>query len=156
MAGAREGLGRIAPERVRRELDLMLLAPGAAAGIALLRRSGIEATLAPGAAADAGPVVATLPLDLELRLAGWLRGADAGSILRRLRFSRRTVHRVERLLRLHPIEAGLDPGGDAAVRRLIKRAGEQDLHACVALRSAELRCGGASTETKNQAALARL
>ncbi len=156
MPGARQGLREVARERVRRELALLLLAPGVAEGIALLRRTGLEADLAPGIAADAGPVVAALPRDLELRLAGWLRGANAGSILRRLRFSRRAVQRVERLLRHHPIEGHADPQTDAAVRRLIKRVGEADLAACIELRRAELGLAGTDAPGDAQAAARRL
>jgi tRNA nucleotidyltransferase (CCA-adding enzyme) len=82
MAEAVEALRNVARERVRRELAATLLAPGAARGLELLRRTGIERDLAPGAAADAPTVVAALPPDLELRLAGWLRGTRAASILR--------------------------------------------------------------------------
>jgi tRNA nucleotidyltransferase (CCA-adding enzyme) len=138
MAGAVESLGNLARERVRYELRVMLLAPGAARGLELLRRTGIERALAPGAAADAPPVIAALPRDLELRLAAWLRGARAASILRRLRFSRRSIQRVEKLLRWHPVEADVVPSRDASVRQHLKRVGEHDADALVALRRAEL------------------
>ena len=85
--------------------------------------------LAPGAAADAAEVVPALPLDLELRLAGWLRGARVSVVLRGHRYARRTIARVERLLRLHPIEKGAEPAHDASVRRLLRRAGESDFDA---------------------------
>jgi tRNA nucleotidyltransferase (CCA-adding enzyme) len=68
MAKARAGLRGVARERVRSELALMLLAPDAARGLALLRRTRIEADLAPGTAEDAVAVVGALPRELELRL----------------------------------------------------------------------------------------
>ena len=59
-------------------------------GLALLRRDGDRGRSRAGTARDAAAVVGALPGDLELRLAGWLRGTNAEAILRRLRFSRRT------------------------------------------------------------------
>ena len=138
METARAGLGRIARERIRRELERLLLGPHVEEALALLRRTGIEAELAQGVGADAAAVVARLPDEIEVRLAGWLRGARAVSSLRQLRFPRRTTQRVERLLRFHPIElhaGSLRPG---EVRRLLRKAGEQNVPALLALRRAEL------------------
>ena len=156
MAQARETLARVARERVRRELALLLLAPHAGAGLALLRRTQVEQLLAPGAAGDAAEVVPALPLDLELRLAGWLRGARADLVLRDHRYARRSVARVERLLRLHPIEKGAEAEHDASVRRLLRRAGEADFDGLVALRRAELERGEASRRSDAEAVRERL
>jgi tRNA nucleotidyltransferase (CCA-adding enzyme) len=101
-------------------------------------------------------VVAALPFDLDLRLAGWLRGARAASIVQRLRFSRRAVDRVARLLSLHPVEAVGDPTRDADVRRLLKRAGEDEGATLIALRRAELCCGKRAGSERANAALTRL
>jgi tRNA nucleotidyltransferase (CCA-adding enzyme) len=141
MAKARAGLRDVARERVRRELALLLLAPDAAQGLALLRRTGIEADLAPGTTRDAAAVVGALPGELELRLMGWLRCTNAEAILRRLRFPRRTTQRVTRLLRHHPIGAGVNPKRDAAVRKLIKNLRPEDLDALCTLRETELAAG---------------
>ncbi len=138
MTKARAGLRGVARERVRRELALMLLAPNAADGLALLRRTGIEADLAPGTTEDAGAVVGALPRELELRLAGWLRHTNAEAILRQLRFPRRTAQRVTRLLRHHPIGADVNPKRDDAVRKLIKRLGPENLDVLCTLRETEL------------------
>jgi tRNA nucleotidyltransferase (CCA-adding enzyme) len=141
MAGFAHALRGVARERVRQELVSLLLARGVTRGLELLRRSGIEAELAPGAAADAAQVVAVLPVDLELRLAGWLRGTRVLRVLRQLRFSRGSAERVERLLRWHPIEIGVAPSRDASVRRHLKRIGEGNAAALLALRRAELAAG---------------
>ncbi len=156
MQEAAAWLDGVARERIRRELELMLLAPGAGAALELLRRTGIEAQLAPDAAADAARVVPGLPLELDLRLAAWLRGARATAVLRRLRFPRRTTQRVDRLLRCHPIEAGVSPLRDASVRRQIKRAGEGNLAGLIALRRVELERGEDAAKPQAARALACL
>jgi tRNA nucleotidyltransferase (CCA-adding enzyme) len=141
MRKARAGLRGVARERIRRELALLLMAREAARGLALLRRTGIEGDLAPGTSRNAAAVVGALPEDLDLRLAGWLLHTNAEAILRRLRFPRRTVLRVAHLLRRHPIGADVNPKRDAAVRKLIKRLGPEDLEALFALREVEIAVG---------------
>jgi tRNA nucleotidyltransferase (CCA-adding enzyme) len=140
LGSARSGLEHVARERIRQELALLFGAPGpgVAAGLALLRESGIEADLAPGAAPDAPEVMSGVPADLALRLAAWLRGARAGGVLARLRFPRRVVERACTLLAIHPLEMNVDGTSDSSVRRLLKRAGEENVDALVALREAEL------------------
>jgi tRNA nucleotidyltransferase (CCA-adding enzyme) len=137
MSEMRQPLHRVARERVRAELEALLLAPGAASGLALLRRAGLEAELAPGVAADAAAVVGALPRELDLRLAGWLRGTRAEAILLALRFGSRRAVAVARLLARHPVDREL-PHSDADVRRLLRRAGEDGVSALLALREAEL------------------
>lgn len=154
MREVRPALRAVARERVRRELEELLLAPGAAAGLELLRASGIEEDLAPGVRPDAPAVVAALPASLELRLAGWLRGARAESVLLALRFGLRRARAVARLLARHPIERQ-PQRSDADLRRLLARAGEEGVEALLALRRAEL--GGPSAELEALAArIARL
>jgi tRNA nucleotidyltransferase (CCA-adding enzyme) len=144
MREAVPGLRGVARERVRRELEALLLAPGAAAGLRLLRASGIEQDLAPGVRPDAPEVVAALPASLELRLAGWLRGARAESVLLALRFGVRRARSVARLLARHPIERQ-PRRSDADLRRLLARAGEDGVDALLALRRAELASDAAAT-----------
>ncbi|MDH3212239.1 MAG: hypothetical protein OEM05_07115 [Myxococcales bacterium] len=156
MAAAREGLQGVARERVRREVAALLLGPGVADALALLRRTGIDQDLAPGALADAAAVVAALPCDLTLRLAGWLRGTRVGPICRRLRFPRRVTAGVEHLLRLHPIEEGVDASSGEAVRRLLMRARDENLDALIALRASELRHGRNANREAAAAARDRL
>jgi tRNA nucleotidyltransferase (CCA-adding enzyme) len=151
MTEARGALARVARERIRRELDGLFAAPHPELGIALLRRTGIEADLAPGALQDAARVVAVLPTDPSLRLAGWLRGTSAESILLRLRFPRARVREVVGLLRVHPIEGGVDPDRAADVRRLMRRAGEENLPRLFALREAELAARAGEAEAARAA-----
>jgi tRNA nucleotidyltransferase/poly(A) polymerase len=125
------------PARVRAELALLMLAPQVEAGLRTLRRLGIETALAPGVAADAPALAARLPRDLELRLAAWLLEARAISTLRALRYPRARVQRVERLLQLHPIDAGPAQAREQRVRRLARRSAA-DLEGLVALREAEI------------------
>ena len=77
-------------------------------------------------------------------------------MLRSHRYARRTIARVERLLRLHPIEQGAEAAHDASVRRLLRRAGENDFDALVALRRAELEHGEAARRSDAAAASERL
>jgi tRNA nucleotidyltransferase (CCA-adding enzyme) len=160
---ARGGLAQVARERVRSELARLLLGPEVGAALSLLRRTGLEEDLAPGALPDAARVVAALPADLELRLAAWLRGGAAAEALRRLYFGRAASQRVLRLVELHPLEAQAHPGSEPALRRLLRRAGDRELRGLLALRRAEL-AGAAPAEAEAagralealEAALARL
>ncbi len=138
MARARGLLARVAHERLRSELARLLLGPEVEAALALLRRTGLEQELAPGARPDAARVVAALPADLELRLAAWLRGSAAAGALRRLHFGRAASERVLRLLELHPVDRSAEPGSEAGLRRLLRRAGDSQLRGLLALRRAEL------------------
>ena len=158
MQEARAALRGVARERVRREIEALLLAPGVAPALALLRRTGIEADIAAGTAVGAGLVIAMLPADLSLRLAAWLRGTHAESILLRLRFPRRVVAEVTRLVALHPIDARR-LRGDVDVRRLVRRVGEASLAQLFALREAEITAtpaGQTESAAAQRAALAAL
>jgi tRNA nucleotidyltransferase (CCA-adding enzyme) len=154
MRRATPALARVARERVRYELKSLLLSTQVARGLSLLRSSGLEASLAPGVRNDAADVVAALPAELELRLAGWLRGTRSTAILRNLRFSRRTNLAVEQLLRWHPIDAGVDPSRDPNVRRHMKRVGPDRVQALIALRQAELAYEASDAATELAALLA--
>ena len=138
MARIRQATRSLAVQRVRQEISLLLLAPRAGAGLELLRRTGIEAVIAPGVLTGAARVVAHLPPELPLRLAGWLRGTSAAKILTRLRFSLPLVRDVERMVALHPLDGHLTPTRDPELRRLLRRAGDTNLDRLLALREAEL------------------
>ena len=153
LPGARDALAGVARERIRAELEALLCGAWAAQGLSLLARTGLAQRLAPGARADAPGVVAALPGDLALRLAALLRGTRAQSILAGLRFPRRTARRVALLLRQHPIEGGTDSGCDTSLRRLLQRAGEENVLALIALRRAEI---GAAARGDDAPARARL
>jgi tRNA nucleotidyltransferase/poly(A) polymerase len=122
---------------LRFELHALLLGGFVARGLALLRESGLEALLAEGVASDAAAIVAALPVDLELRLAAWLRGTSLVRTLRRLREPRIRIVAVERILHLHPIDTVAQPGHEAAFRRLVRRS-RSVLPGLLALREAEI------------------
>jgi tRNA nucleotidyltransferase (CCA-adding enzyme) len=150
MRGAAQALRHAANARERQELRALLLAPHAPLGVMLLRRGGIEPVLVPDAADDAPAVLGALRFDLDLRLAAWLRGAPVARVLRRLRHPRHRSVRIERLLRMHPIDA---PGRDAfdpRLRRLARRA-PRDFEDLLALRRAEI-----AAREEGAAALAQL
>jgi len=153
---ARGGARRMARERVRRELEALLLAEHAGDGLELLRRTGIEADLAPGTAADAPAIVDRLPRELADRLAGWLRGTDAETVLRRLRFPHALAARLGRRVRLHPLDLQADPTRPGEVRRLLKRCGDEGMGPLVRLRTAELDVRGASADDPARARLRAL
>jgi len=146
MRQARSGLARVARERIRHEIEQLIVGIRAERGLRLLRETGIESDLAPGVREDAAAVVARLPRDGTLRLAAWLRGTRAERILIGLRFPRRTTARVAHLLRQHPIGADVNPKRDVAVRRLIRRAHEAEIPGLIALRRAEIAVDPAASE----------
>jgi tRNA nucleotidyltransferase/poly(A) polymerase len=149
-------LAGVAAERVRAELERLLLAPAPGPGLALLRRSGLEAVLVPGARDDAIAVIGACPADCALRWAAWLRGTAAATILARWRVPRLRQRQVEALLALHPVERAL-AHGDAGVRRLRRRAGsEEQLARGLALREAECSAGSVPDAAAVRADLAAL
>jgi tRNA nucleotidyltransferase (CCA-adding enzyme) len=146
----------VAAERVRSELLRLLAAPAPMPGLALLRRSGLEAVLVPQAREDALRVIAALAPDVTLRLAAWLRDTAAASVLARWRIGRVRRLDVETLLALHPVDERAG-GDDAGARRLRKRAGsETQLERALALREAECAAGGVPDPGAVRLALAAL
>jgi tRNA nucleotidyltransferase (CCA-adding enzyme) len=141
LPGAAASLPTVAGERVGAELLRLLAAPAPLPGLALLRRSGLEAALVPGAREDALRVVAALGPDVTLRLAAWLRGTAAAAILSRWRVARVRRLAVENLLAVHPADESAG-AGDAGARRLRRRAGgDEQLARALALREAECAAG---------------
>jgi tRNA nucleotidyltransferase/poly(A) polymerase len=138
LESAQTALAAIPREPVRRELVAILLSAGVERALEQLDRSRITSQLAPGATSGSGAVVARLPRDLELRLAGWLRGAKARTALQRLRFSRPTIDRVELLLRYHYADGQTDTLNPVAAARFARRAGTHNLAGLIALREAEI------------------
>jgi tRNA nucleotidyltransferase/poly(A) polymerase len=150
LESARTTLTKIPREPVRRELVATLLSSGVAEALERLDRSRITSELAPGATSGSGTLVARLPRDLELRLAGWLRGANVRTALQRLRFSRPTIDRVELLLRYQRTGGQADTMSPAAATRFARRIGAHNLAALIALREAEIESASdAPAEARN-------
>jgi tRNA nucleotidyltransferase (CCA-adding enzyme) len=141
LESAQTALTKIPREPVRRELVAILLSVGVGRALEQLDRSRITSQLAPGATLGSGAVVARLPRDLELRLAGWLRGANVRATLQRLRFTRSTIDRVELLLRYHADDQ-TNTMRPAATARFARRVGVHNLAALIALREAEIETDG--------------
>jgi tRNA nucleotidyltransferase/poly(A) polymerase len=151
LAQAQTALAAIPREPVRRELIAILLSAGVSRALEQLDRSGIASILAPGAAPDSGAVVNRLECNLELRLAGWLRGTRVRTVLQRLRFSRPTIDRVEHLLRFHHSDDQINAMTPAAAARFARRIGAHDLGALIALREAEFVTAGDEPEAARSA-----
>jgi hypothetical protein len=131
---------KLGGRRLRIELDALLLGSHAGPALELLARSGIAAALAPGVAADAAVVVPRLPRELALRWAAWLRGGPVRATLRKLRYPRDRAVQVERILQMHPVDAGPRAARETRARRLARRP-EPERAALLALRAAELAAG---------------
>jgi len=142
LSRAQTALTKIPREPVRRELIAILLSAGASRALEQLDRSGIASKLAPGATPGSGAVVDRLACNLELRLAGWLRGTHVRTVLQRLRFSRPTIDRVELLLRFHHSDDQINAMNSPAVARFARRVGAHNLGALIALREAEIETAG--------------
>jgi tRNA nucleotidyltransferase (CCA-adding enzyme) len=144
-------LAAVAAERLRAELERLLLSPRVDQGIALLHRTGLEAALLPDVPANCGPLVALLPTDLTLRWAAWLRGTQAERTLRRLRVSRSRVVDIVRVLALHPLDERV-PARDGALRRAMSRAGEENIERLLCLREAEIEAGATPASSRDKLA----
>jgi tRNA nucleotidyltransferase/poly(A) polymerase len=144
LESTRTALAKIPREPVRREIIAIILSAGVRRALDQLERSRITSQLAPGAIPGAGAWVARLPRELELRLAGWLRGANARTALQRLRFSPPTIDRVELLLRHLQTDRQVSKTNPAAITRFARRTGIQNLAAIIALREAEIETTGDS------------
>jgi len=159
LESTRTALTKIPREPVRREIIAILLSAGVLRALDQLEQSRITSQFAPGATPGAGPLVARLPRELELRLAGWLRGANARTALQRLRFSPPTIDRVELLLRHLQTDRQVSKTNSAAIARFARRTGIQNLAAIIALREAEIETAGdspAEMKTELQALRASL
>jgi poly(A) polymerase/tRNA nucleotidyltransferase (CCA-adding enzyme) len=123
IVGAAEGLRRrIAPERVWMELKRLLEAPDPVGALRLMEETGIRAAVLPEGA-DPGALHAALPPDPLLRLAAIVpRGAAAGELPGRLRWSREEAGRFAAAREL----AGLrEAASEAGLRRLLAARGPE-------------------------------
>lgn len=169
-------LRQVAPERLRQELERLLLGPQPARGLELMRRTGQLAVVLPELAACVGVrqnryhahdvyhhtlrCVAAAPADPALRWAALLHDVGkpptkvrrrgrvhfygheqeslrlAESVLQRLRFSHELQERVLHLVAHHLI--GYTSGwSDAAVRRFIRRLGEEHVESMLTFARAD-------------------
>lgn len=156
LAGVRPELGRVARERVRRELESILLASDAGRGVRLLRECGLEGDLAPDTFPDGPALLDVLPRELTVRLAAWLLARNPEPVLQRLRFPTAIVRRVARLLAAHPVDEMVDPRSGASLRRLVRRVGEENLETLFELREAELVASSTLSEHERSGVRARL
>lgn len=135
-AAQSQALRGVAAQRIRSELERLLLGPSAPRALVLLRQLGLEAAIVAGPlAADTPALLARLPADPALRLAAWLRGRDAAAVLGRLRFPRQLAAEVGQLVRHHPIDASRAAD---TLGRLTMRIGQAGIEKLLALREAEL------------------
>ena len=137
MASMRGALRSVAAERVRSEIEGILLAPHAAAGLALLRDAGIESDLAPGVDPRAGAIVEALPVNLDLRWVAWLRGSDPQAVLGPLHYGSRRIAAVARRVARYPLTPP-HRGAELWMRRLLSRNDEALVRDLLAVRDAEL------------------
>lgn len=156
LPGAVPGLHSVPAERVRSELDRLLAAEECVRGVEILRNVRIEAMLFPGTREDCLDLLRLLPRDRDVRLAAWLRGTRASSLLARWRFPKQRAKELACILGVHPVDESFrhDPGA----RRLRRRAGnEATLERMLTLRRCELALSGEDPEPLEQleAALAR-
>jgi len=126
----------LAGERIRLELERLLVGPYVERGLLLLREIGVEHLLVPGVRPDAARITGAVPPQLTLRLAAWLRETQAGARLRKLRFPSRTATAVERRVAAHPARDW--PTGGPGLRKLRRRLGDEGLAAVLALGHAEI------------------
>ena len=151
MVALRAALGRVAVERVRGELEGILLAPHAAKGLALLREGGVESELAPGVDPHAAAALEALPVDLNLRWVAWLRGTDPQAVLGPLHYGSQRIAAVTRRVARYPLTP---PRRSAALwmRRLLSRSGESVVGDVLAVREAELASHPAMPATERASA----
>ncbi len=112
---------KVALERVNQELTRLLLAPKAAVGLELLRRTGLLAVFLPEAVGADFAAVARARAELSLRLAVLLaRVEPVREVLVRLKFPTRVAEEAAHLVTLR----ALPPlGTDADLRRWLSKAG---------------------------------
>lgn len=181
-------IGEISRERIRDEMNRILVAAHPVRGLVLMEETGLLAAVLPEVAACVGveqnrfhrydvwrhslQTVAHVRGDLTLRLAALFHdvgkpssltvaedghrrfyghdcaGAEiAGNALRRLRYDAETVSRVTVLVRHHMRLHHLVGAGDAALRRLIREIGPEQVPLLVELAEADIAAKGLDNGT---------
>ncbi len=135
--GALPVFRKVAQERVRDEFLKLLLAPGVARGLSLLRQTGLLSVMLPELdSSEDGPRterVARGEPSLEVRLAALLIGnAEAEAALARLRLPARLVETVRQLLAF-ALEPEAEHWSDAEARRWLVRLGPERAEPALAL-----------------------
>jgi tRNA nucleotidyltransferase (CCA-adding enzyme) len=135
--GALPVFRKVAQERVRDEFLKLLLAPGVARGLSLLRQTGLLSVMLPELdSSEDGPRterVARAEPSLEVRLAALLIGnAEAEAALARLRLPARLVETVRQLLAF-ALEPEAEHWSDAEARRWLVRLGPERAEPALAL-----------------------
>jgi tRNA nucleotidyltransferase (CCA-adding enzyme) len=154
--GALAVVRKVSRERIAVELSKLLVAPHAARGLALARRTGLDRVILPSFAAlpradrrHATRLVAGAPPGLEPRLAALLHALPPDAVERllvELRMARRTAEEAAALVRGHgcraPGRAVVLPGTPEQARRWLSTAGPARAEALVGLARAEARGAG--------------
>jgi tRNA nucleotidyltransferase (CCA-adding enzyme) len=138
LVAAAPSLEPIPAVRQRRELYRLLVGEHVEQALLLLRRTGVERAMVRGVRSDSPALVASMPRQLELRLAAWLRGTRPRGLLRRLRFGLARSRQVERLLEHHPLDKRVTPSRDRALLRLLRQLDEDSIAALFFMREWEL------------------
>jgi len=143
---------RVAAERLTDEFSKLLVAPFAALGLRLLRKTGLLGVVLPGLASASGraldhaiAVLAASPPVLSLRLSALFHGlgpAGAADALAALRLSRQESEAALSLVRAFPCrrlgQAALPAPTPAAIRHWMARVDPQRTGALLSLAEAEV------------------
>lgn len=125
---------KVATERVNQELTKLLLAPRAADGLELLRRTGLLAVFLPEALGADFAAVARARAELTLRLAVLLaRVEPVREVLVRLKYPTRVAEDAAHLVQHRALPP---PGTEAELRRWLAKVGAQTAGALLALNQA--------------------
>jgi tRNA nucleotidyltransferase (CCA-adding enzyme) len=135
--GALDALSKVSRERVRVELLKLLAAPAAVRGLEIADRTGILGLVLPERVVPI-TVVAALPPDSIVRLAGLVAGQPASTLAamgKRLTLANHERDRVLNLLAALPVVDSAGPS-DADARRFVSRVGKDALADIFALKCA--------------------
>lgn len=164
-------LKRVAPERIRHELDKILLVENPSEALRLLCKSGLMKQILPeleqaeklSSMSWSLETVGLLPVRAPLRWAAMLLGVEkdfspvlregpqeslackAGEVLLRLRVSRKQTEQTVRTIYHHAVSYKL-PWDEPRVKGLVLQAGIHVVKDAVLLRKASLRAAGAPQE----------